>query len=78
MRFIKCMEIHYPIVFLRFMNYRLGFGIRCSSGQGGRVNAPWELVVSIPKLGLSWKNGSFGISLGELYSDLLSISWHEV
>ena len=61
-----------------FMNYRLVDRIQRSGGQGGSVNAPRELGVSSPKIGLLWKNGSFGISLGELYSALWYVSWREV
>ena len=78
MGFIMCMEVQYQITFFGFMNYRLVDRNWCSGGQGGRVNAPRELGVLSPKLGISWKNGSFGISLGELCSALWSISWCEV
>ena len=56
------------LVFHSFMNYIIWFGNICSGGQGCGVNAPWELGVSIPKLGLSWRHESFSLSLGELYS----------
>ena len=35
------------------MNYRLGVMISCNGGQGGEFNAPWEIGISIPKLGLA-------------------------
>ena len=78
MGFIICMEFQYPIVFLRFMNYRLGVGNLHSGGQGGRVNMSQELGVSSPKLGLSWRHDSFSLSLGELCSALCTVSWREV
>ena len=63
---------------LGFKNYRHGDKNRCCGGQGGGVNAPRDVWVSSPKLGLSSKNEPFGISLGELCSTLWSVSWHEV
>ena len=78
MGFIMCMAFKCQIVILGFMNYRLGNRNRHSSGQGGGVNAPRELGVSISKIGLSWKSGSFGISLCEHVSSLWSVSWREV
>ena len=47
-------------------------------GQGGGVNAPWDGVKSIPKLGLSWFHDSFGSMVVMLYSTLLLLSLHEV
>ena len=70
MGFIMCMESKCQIVIFGFMNYRIGDRNRRSVGQGGGVNAPWDLGLSSPKLGLSWKSESFGISLGELYLTL--------
>ena len=70
MGFIMCMAFQYPIAFLRFMKYRIGVGNLHSGEQGGGVNVPRELGVSSHKLGLSWKNESFGISMVELFSAL--------
>ena len=60
---------------LSFMNYRLWVGNLHSGGQGGRVNMSQELGVSSPKLGLSWRNESLALLLGESCSALLSVSW---
>ena len=76
--FMKSMVINCQNVFMSFMNNRIGIGIRCSGGQGGKVNVPWDLWVSSPKLGFSRRKESFALSLGELYSVLWSISWCEV
>ena len=55
MGFMKCIEINCQNVFLSFMNYRIWVGNLRSDGQGGGVNAPWELGVSNPKLGFLWR-----------------------
>ena len=77
MGFMNCMEMNCQNVFLSFMNYGLWVGNLHSGGQGGEVNAPQELEVSSPNLGLSWRHESFALSLGELCSALWSVSWRE-
>ena len=39
-------------------------------GNGGRVNAPWDVGNSSPNIGPSWMNESFGTLLVELCSTL--------
>ena len=47
-------------------------------GHGGGLNAPWDGVNSIPKLGLSWFHDSFGSMVVMLYSALWFLSLCEV
>ena len=63
---------------LGFKNYRHGDKNRRCGAQGGVVNDPMDVRVSSHNLGLSCKNEPFGISLGELYYALSSVSQHEV
>ena len=78
MGFIMCKALQLPSRDCGYETIGRGVKIDIVGGQDGEVNVPWDMWVSSPKLRLLWKNGSFGISLGELYSALWSVSWCEV
>ena len=76
--FMKCMVNICHNTFWSCMNYRLGVVNQRSGGHGGKFNVTWEMGVSIPKIGLSWRYESFSFSLGELCSTLWYLSWLDV
>ena len=76
--FMNCMAIKCQNAFLSFMSYRLWVGNLRSGGQTGKVNVPWVLRPSSPKLGFSWRHESFALFWGDLCLALWSISWCEV
>ena len=67
-----------PNTFWNCMNYSLRVWKSRNGGNGGGVNARWEMGVSSLKLGLSWRYESFTFSVGDLCSALWFVSWHEV
>ena len=64
--FMCCMVDICCTAFWGGINYRIWVFISCNGGQGGEFNASWETWVSIPKLGLAQRYGSFVIILCEL------------
>ena len=76
--FKECMAFICHHAFWCGMKHRLGVLVSHNGGHCGRVNAPWEMGVSCPKLGIARRYGSFEILLCEICLPLWSTLWHEV